>query len=63
MQQRIETANHLAAGLTDEEARNLEGAAREFYRRALALMNETGCSYQMAVQAIQDTLRKVHNDH
>ncbi len=62
MQQSIGTA-HLAAGLTDEEARRLEGKAREFYRRALALMDETGCSYQMAVQAIQDTLKRIHHDH
>jgi hypothetical protein len=56
MQQAIGTA-HYAAGLTDEQARRLEGKARDFYRRALELVNQTGCSLQVAIQAIQDADR------
>ena len=49
-----DTAHHVAAGLTDDEARRLEGHARRFYQRALELVNMTGCTIQMAIQAIQD---------
>jgi hypothetical protein len=50
----VGTIHHYAANLTDEQAARLEGKAREFYRRALELVNSTGCSVQMAIQAIQD---------
>jgi hypothetical protein len=53
----VQTAHHLHAGLTDDEARRLEGAARRFYMRVLVLQNETGCSVQQAVQACQDADR------
>jgi len=53
----METTHHLHAGLTDEEARLLEGKARAFYLRVLTLQNETGCTVQQAVQACQDADR------
>jgi len=52
--QPVGTQHHRLAGLTDEQAARLEGKARDFYRRALELVNSTGCSLQLAVQAIQD---------
>jgi hypothetical protein len=54
MQHATQTIHHYAAGLTDDEARRLDGAARAFYRRVLELINMTGCSVQQAVQACQD---------
>lgn len=58
MQQAMGTvSNHTYANLTDEQAARLEGHARQFYRRALELINATGCSLQQAIQAIQDADR------
>jgi hypothetical protein len=51
------TTHHLHAGLTDEQARSLEGKAREFYKRALLLQHATGCTIQIAIQACQDADR------
>jgi hypothetical protein len=42
------------ANLSDDEARRLEGAAREFYKRVLRLCWDTGCSVQMALRACED---------
>jgi hypothetical protein len=53
----IGTTHHYAANLSDEQAARLEGKAREFYKRALELVNSTGCTVQMAIQAIQDAER------
>lgn len=58
-----QTTHHLHAGLTDDEARRLEGKARAFYLRVLVLQNETGCSVQQAVQACQDADKENHHDH
>lgn len=63
MQHAIGTANHIAAGLTDEEARRLEETAKAFYLRVLILANESGCSVQMAVQAVQDAMKETYRDH
>ena len=52
------TQHHRLANLTDEEAARLEGKARDFYRRALELVNTTGCSLQMAILALQDAEAK-----
>lgn len=54
----VGTTHHYAAGLTDEQARRLEGKARELYHRALILMNESGCTVQQAIQAVQDAMRQ-----
>lgn len=56
-------SNHAYANLTDEEARRLEGKARTFYKRALALVNETGCSLQEAILACQDADKEASHDH
>lgn len=53
----VGTTHHLPAGLSDEQARRLEGKARDFYQRALTLANSTGCTIQMAIQACQDADR------
>lgn len=39
-------------GLTDEEAAQLEGEAR-ILSYVLLLMNETGCSTALAIQAVE----------
>jgi hypothetical protein len=49
--------NHAYANLSDEQAARLEGYARDFYRRALELVNMTNCTLQQAIQAIQDADR------
>lgn len=41
------------ANLDDDEARQLKGHVHEFYKRVLILMNETGCSTALAIQAIE----------
>ena len=46
------TAEQLA-NLDDEQAMRLEGNAREFYKRVLILMNDTGCPVAMAIQAVE----------
>lgn len=42
------------ANLADDQARQLEGAARNFYKRVLELMNTTGCSIQLAIRAVEE---------
>lgn len=42
------------ANLTDDQARQLEGDARDFYRRVLILMNESGCDVQTAIRACEE---------
>ena len=41
------------ANLTDDQARQLDDQARDFYFRVLILMNETGCSAEMAYRAVE----------
>jgi hypothetical protein len=48
------TVHHLQAGLTIEQARKREAAARAFYARVRKLQDESGCDTMTAVLAIQD---------
>jgi hypothetical protein len=41
------------AGLTDEELRQAGETTRGWYVRALELVNETGCTLEMAIAAVQ----------
>lgn len=41
------------AGLTDEELRQAGEATRRWYVRALELVNQTGCTLEMAIAAVQ----------
>ena len=41
------------ANLSDEEARQLDGAARDFFVRVLTLMNDTGCTVELAYRAVE----------
>jgi hypothetical protein len=41
------------AGLTDEELRQADEAIRRWYGRALALVNDTGCTLEMAIAAVR----------
>lgn len=45
----------MLADLTDDEARQLEGAARAFSMRVLLLMNETSCTVDLAYRAVEAT--------
>lgn len=56
----VQTIHHLAAGLTDDEARALEGEVRQFYKRILILQNTTGASYTLAYHAILDADKETH---
>jgi hypothetical protein len=47
-------ANHTYASLSDEQARRLEGQARQYYLRVLALINQTGCSIRDAIAAVAE---------
>jgi hypothetical protein len=40
-------------GLTDEQARALEGTARAFYQQVLTLVLITGCDYKTAYAACE----------
>ena len=40
-------------GLTDEELRQAGETTRRWYVRALELVNETGCTLEMAIAAVQ----------
>lgn len=41
------------ANLSDEDARQLEGTARDFFVRVLMLMNDAGCSVELAYRAVE----------
>lgn len=56
------TTHHYAAGLSDEQARTRESAARSFYARVRKLQDETGCDTLTAVLAIQDAMKEIHHD-
>lgn len=53
MQQHTLETVQMDTGLTDAQARALEGAAREFYRRVLTLVLTTGCDYKTAYAACE----------
>lgn len=42
-------------GLTDEELRTADQATRRWYLRVLKLANDTGCSIQHAIAAIEES--------
>ena len=52
--QPLGTQHHIPCGLSDEQARALEGAARAHYLRVLTLINETGCSIRDALAAVAE---------
>jgi hypothetical protein len=41
------------AGLTDEELHQANEATRRWYGRALALVNDTGCTLELAIAAVE----------
>lgn len=48
----VQTYHHLQAGLSDTQARQLEGDCLRFYRRVLELMLVSNCSYDVAYAAV-----------
>jgi hypothetical protein len=46
------TLNH-DTGLTDQQLRDADETCRQWYLRVLTLVNDTGCSVKLALQAIE----------
>ena len=50
-------------GLTDEELRHADEATRRWYRRVLTLVNDTGCTMELAIAAVQAVDAETNANH